>query len=187
MVSICNLAIFSTNDAKLVQFILISKNNKLKPKVIITNNPDSPVIEVAKRHNINYKIFDHREYNDRVSHEKDIVRFLLMEKINLIIFAHYSRLVTKYFVDKFRNKIINVHPSLLPNFKGANGYKDAFEAGVEKSGCTLHYVDEGLDTGKIILQNEVSRLANDKFNLFKERVHNIECEAVQTLVEYMVY
>lgn len=186
MVFICNLAIFSTNDAKLVRTILLSKNNKLKTKLIITNIPDSSIIEVAERYNIKYKCFDHRQYPGRASHEKDIVRFLMKEKITLIIFAHYMRLVTKYFVDRFRNKIINVHPSLLPDFKGAEGYRDAFNAGVEKSGCTLHYVDVGLDTGKILLQKEVSGLPNDNFDSFKNRIHDIECDAIQTYIESLV-
>src|SRR3989338_3113882 len=181
-VNMCNLAIFSTADDKIVRSILSCRNNRVKTKLIITNVPDSPVAEVAKKYNIKYGCFDHRDYKDRVSHEKDIVRFLRKEKIGLIIFAHYMRLVTKYFVDHFRYKIINVHPSLLPNFKGANGYRDAFDAGVEKSGCTIHYVDEGLDTGDIILQKEISRFRNDTFDSFKDRVHEAECEAIQMFV-----
>lgn len=96
------------------------------------------------------------------------------------------RLVTKYFINHFRDKIINVHPSLLPDFKGANGYKDAFEAGVSKSGCTLHYVDEGLDTGEIILQKEVPRLPEDNFDTFKSRVHDIECCAIEAFMQELV-
>ena len=103
----CNLAIFSTSDATLVRAIINCKNKKLKPKVIISNKPDSSLIHVAERYNIKYRCFDHREYPNRKSHEKDIVRFLLKEKIDLIIFAHYMRLITKYFVDRFRNRIIN--------------------------------------------------------------------------------
>lgn len=182
----CNMAIFSTNDDRIVRAILNTEKKKAKIKLIITNKPDSPVIEVAKRYDIKYKCFDHKEYKDRVSHEKDIIRFLRKEKIGLIIFAHYTRLVTKYFVDHFRNKIINVHPSLLPDFKGANGYRDAFDAGVEKSGCTIHYVDEGLDTGEIILQKSVDCFKNDSFDSFKNRVHRVECIAIQTVVQSLV-
>jgi phosphoribosylglycinamide formyltransferase-1 len=141
----CNLAIFSTNDAKLVRSILTCKNKRIKPTMIITNKPSPELMEIAEKFNIGYKCFDHRDYADRVAHEKDIVRFLKKENVRLIIFAHYMRLITKYFVDRYRNKIINIHPSLLPDFKGADGYKDAYDAGVNKSGCTIHYVDEGLD------------------------------------------
>lgn len=177
-----NLAVFSTSDGRLVSSILNCKNKKVKIGAVITNIPNSPVIEAAKRYNLKYKCFDDREYRDRVSHEKDIIRFLKKDGIDLIIFAHYKRIVTKYFIDRFRNRIINIHPSLLPDFKGDNGYKDAFEAGVNKSGCTIHYIDEGLDTGKIILQKEVSRLPDDSFNLFKERVHGTECDAIQSFI-----
>jgi len=182
----CNIAIFSTEDEKIIRSILSVRKNREKVKLIITNIPDSPVVEVAKRYNIQYKCFDHRDYEDRVSHEKDIVRFLKSENIDWIVFAHYMRLITKYFVDRFRNRIINVHPSLLPDFKGANGYRDAFHAGVKKSGCTIHYVDEGLDTGKVLLQKEVPRLEKDDFHSFKSRVHDIECNTIQMFVESLV-
>jgi len=168
----CNLAIFSTSDAKIVRSILSCKNRKIKPKLIITNKPDSDIMEVAKRYNMMYKCFDHREYSNRIAHEKDIIRFLRKEGIELIIFAHYMRLVTKYFVDRFKNKIINVHPSLLPDFKGGNGYKDAFDAGVSKSGCTLHYVDEGLDTGEIILQKTIDISPQDTLHSLQTKVAN---------------
>ncbi len=178
-----NLAIFSTRNDRLVSSILNCKNKKVKVKAIITNLPNSPMIEAAKRYNVEYKCFDHREYPDRISHEKDIVRYLLHKKIDLIIFAHYMRLVTKYFVDRFRDKIINIHPSLLPHFKGINPIKEAYESGISESGCTLHYVDEGLDTGKIILQKEFPRLPNDSFYLFQSRIHDAECEGVKTVIE----
>ena len=182
----CNLAIFSTNDDKLVRSILNCKNKKVKPKLIISNTESSGLMEVAKRHNIKFKYFNHKEYEDRVAHEKDIVRFLRKEGIELIIFAHYMRLITKYFVERYRNKIINIHPSLLPDFKGANGYKDAFDAGVSKSGCTIHYVDDGLDTGDVILQKEVPRLENDDFDSFKGRVHDVECLAIESFIGGLV-
>ena len=145
--------------------------------------PNSPLIDVAKRFDIKYRCFDQRDYGDRVSHEKDIVRFLKKEGINLIIFAHYMRLITKYFVDRFRNKIINVHPSLLPDFRGANGYLDAFQAGVKESGCTIHYVDEGLDTGEIIMQQEVPRFPDDDFETFRDRVHEAERSTIRKVIQ----
>lgn len=181
----CNVAVFSTSDDKIVRSIINCEKKKAKIKLIITNNPYSPVIEVAKRYGIEYKCFDHREYRDRVSHEKDIVRFLRKEKIDLIIFAHYMRLITRYFVDRFRNRIINVHPSLLPDFKGADGYSDAFYAGADKSGCTIHYVDEGLDTGEVILQKEVPRFSDDGLDSFKDRVHAAECAAINAFIQQL--
>lgn len=179
------LAVFSTGDDKLVRSILDCDNKKVKIKVIVTNLPCSSLAETAEDYDIDLKCFDQRRYESRIAHEKDIIRFLKKEKIDRIIFAHYMRLVTKYFVDRYKDKIINVHPSLLPDFKGANGYKDAFDAGVSESGCTIHYVDEGLDTGEIILQKAVRRLDNDSFDTFKDKIHAIECTAIQAVVEGM--
>ena len=179
----CKTAIFSTSNDKLVDSILSCEYNKVKTKVIITNKPDSPVFEVAKKHNIKCKCFDHRDYEDRISHEYAIISFLRQEGIKLVVFAHYMRLVTKFFVDHFINRIINIHPSLLPAFKGANSYKDAFNAGVNKSGCTIHYVDEGLDTGEVILQKEVPCFETDTFESFRERVEDVECEAIRSVLQ----
>jgi len=179
----CKTAIFSTCDDKLVNSILSNEYNKVKTKLIITNKPDSPVIDVAKRHNIKWKCFNHKDYPDRLSHEEAIVDFLKSERIHLVVFAHYMRLITKYFVDNYRNRIINIHPSLLPAFKGASGYRDAFDAGVSKSGCTIHYVDEGLDTGDVILQKAVPRLCTDNFDSFRSRIHDMECLAIQSVLQ----
>jgi len=179
----CRTAIFSTNDARLVESILSTQNNGTKISTIITNNPESLVIDVAKRHNIKWKCFDHHQYPSRIEHEQAIVSYLKEQKTDLIVFAHYMRLITKYFVDKYRNKIINIHPSLLPAFKGANSYRDAFDAGVSTSGCTIHYVDEGLDTGDIIIQKSVPREQNDTFETFCNRVHSIECETIKSVLQ----
>ena len=178
-----NIALFSTKDDRLVKSILNCKNKKVKIKAVITNLPNSPVIEAAKRCDVEYKCFDHREYPERISHEKDIVRYLLHKKINLIIFAHYNRIITRYFIERFRDKIINIHPSLLPDFKGANSLKDAFKAGVNESGCTIHYINKGLDTGRVILQKSVALSRNDSFNSFKNRMHEAECSAIQEAIE----
>ena len=183
----CRLAVFSTKDDKLVEAIVKSKNCRINVNLIITNRPDSPVIEVAKKYGIKWKCFDNTLYPDRMAHETAIVEFLDNEGIDLIIFAHYMRLITPYFVSMYRNKIVNVHPSLLPAFKGAHGYRDAFDAGVNRSGCTLHYVDEGLDTGDVIMQKAVPRFADDTFESFRNRVHTAECIAVRELVEQVLY
>lgn len=182
----CKAAIFSSNDAELVESIIAYNHNKLKIGAIVTNMPDSAVIAVANRHGIKCKCFDHRKYPSRISHEQAVVSFLKANNIQLMVFAHYMRLITKFFVDQYRNRIINIHPSLLPAFKGAKGYQDAYNAGVSTSGCTIHYVDEGLDTGDIILQRSVPRYEDDTFEAFQNRVHGVECEAINTVLESLV-
>lgn len=179
----CRTAIFSTSDSRLVNAILNKPYPNIKIHCIVTNKADSPVVDLAKRHNIKYACLDQRKYSSRLEHEQAILNFLMQENIHFCIFAHYMRLITKYFVDQFPNRIINIHPSLLPEFKGAKGYQDAFNAGVSVSGCTIHYVDEGLDTGDVILQKSVPRFLNDNFETFRNRVHQMECEAIQTVLQ----
>ncbi|HZX44959.1 MAG TPA: phosphoribosylglycinamide formyltransferase [Candidatus Nanoarchaeia archaeon] len=178
----CRTAIFSTGDSRLVSAILGKSYPNIKVHCIVTNKPDSRVIDIAKQHNLKWACFDQNNYSNRIDHEQAVLSFLKVENVQFCIFAHYMRLITKYFVDQYSNRIINIHPSLLPAFKGAKGYQDAFNAGVNTSGCTIHYVDEGLDTGDIILQRSVPRLQSDTFEIFRNRVHQMECEAIQTVL-----
>ena len=178
----CRTAIFSTADSRLVSAILSKSYPNIEIHCIITNKPDSQVIDIARRHNLKWACFDQTKYSNRIDHEQAVLSFLKKENVKFCIFAHYMRLITKYFVDRYPNRIINIHPSLLPAFKGAKGYQDAFNAGVSTSGCTIHYVDEGLDTGDIILQRSVPRLQDDTFEAFQARVHGVECEAIQTVL-----
>ena len=85
----------------------------------------------------------------------------------------------------FKNKIIKVRPGLLPDFRG-DACKEEFESGAKESGCTIHYVDYGLCSGDVILQKKVTRLEEDDFNAFKDRVHEMECKAIQSYVESVV-
>ncbi len=124
--------------------------------VLVCNVPGAPVIERARRHGIPAVVIDHKGFGkDREAFEREVVRVLRDHGADLVVFAGFMRLVTGYFVREFPNRIINIHPALLPAFPGTHGQEDAIRHGVKVSGCTIHFVDESEDGGPIILQKAV--------------------------------
>jgi phosphoribosylglycinamide formyltransferase 1 len=129
-------------------------NNEIKAKTgcVITDNPSAPVLDRAKQLNIPAYVVDPEQYSSRQSHEETIVVLFEDFKTDLVVTAGYLRILSEYFVKQYRNRIINIHPSLLPSFPGVHSQKKALEYGVKITGCTTHFVDEGMDTGPIIMQ-----------------------------------
>ncbi|MEI7905601.1 MAG: phosphoribosylglycinamide formyltransferase, partial [Candidatus Firestonebacteria bacterium] len=125
--------------------------------------------------------------SDRSLHEEAIAKIIDEEKCGLVCLAGYMRLVTKYFVEKYRGRLMNIHPSLLPSFGGAHGQKDALEHGVKVSGCTIHFVDEGMDSGPIIIQAAVAVSSEDTVETLSERIlkeeHRAYPEAIRLFAE----
>ncbi len=125
-------------------------------KVLITNNPDAPAIAIAKGNNIPVEIIDQKSFKTRDEMDERIKELLDKYGAELVVLAGYMLLIKgKKLLESYKNKIINIHPALLPAFPGATAQKDAFEYGVKVSGVTIHFVDESLDAGPIIHQEAV--------------------------------
>ncbi len=137
--------------------------------IMICNNKDAPVIGRAKKHNIPWVYIDHRG-KSREEFEREVVRELKAREVDLVVFAGFMRIVTTYFVDQFRGRIINIHPSLLPSFPGTHAQKDAVEWGSKVSGCTVHFVDESVDGGPIIFQKAVPVYPEDTPDDLADRI-----------------
>ena len=142
-------------------------------KLIITNNKNSKGIFFAKRNSIPYLIVNTKYKN----HENLILQILKKNKISLICLAGYMRIISKDFIKKFANNIINIHPSLLPKFKGLNTFSRVLKNNEIKTGCTVHYVNEKLDSGKIILKKTVEIEKFDNENSLKMKVQKKEYKA----------
>tara|TARA_B100000900_G_scaffold363288_1_gene337158 strand:- start:3700 stop:4398 length:699 start_codon:yes stop_codon:yes gene_type:complete len=110
----------------------------------------------------------------RMVHEDHIHEMLINYDIELVVLSGYMRILTPNFVRKWKGRLINIHPSLLPNYPGAHAHRDALADGAEKTGCTIHLVDEGVDSGKIIFQQEVPILAGDTIEKLQDRVKKVE-------------
>ena len=130
--------------------------------VLVCNVPGAPVVERAERQKVPAVVIDHRTYGkDREAFEREVVRALRERRVDLVVFAGFMRLVTPYFIREFPHRIMNIHPSLLPAFPGAHAQADAIAWGAKVSGCTIHFVDESVDGGPVILQKAVPILDDD--------------------------
>lgn len=154
--------------------------------VVISDKADAAGLARARERGVETVVV---ERNGRARHEHDaeIIAELQKRGVELVCLAGYMRLLSPSFVQAFPNRIINIHPSLLPAFPGLDAQKQAFEAGVKVTGCTVHYVDELLDHGEIILQKEVERLPDDTVETLSERIleqeHRLYVKAVRVLCD----
>lgn len=154
--------------------------------VVISNNARAAGIEKAKKHNVETLIIENKGLS-REEHDEKIITELRKREVDLVCLAGYMRLLSKRFIEAFPNKIVNIHPSLLPSFPGLNAQKQALEYGVKITGCTVHFVDENLDHGPIILQKAVEVKDDDTERSLSERIleqeHRAYVEALKLIAE----
>ncbi len=150
----------------------IIKNAKVK--VLITDKKDAPVRKKARRLKIREIFVDPSEFESREAFDRFIVKILKKEKIGLIVLAGYMRILTPYFVRQFKNKILNIHPALLPAFKGTNAIERAYKYGVKVTGVTIHFVDEKVDHGPIVIQKPLEIKEDESLDELEERIHRLE-------------
>tara|TARA_B100001741_G_scaffold249955_1_gene211592 strand:+ start:483 stop:1067 length:585 start_codon:yes stop_codon:yes gene_type:complete len=165
-----NISIFISGTGSNLKNLIIhsfKKNSKFKITLIITNNPKAKGLNFAKKFKIEKKIIN---YSNIKNAEKKILIELKKNKVNLICLAGFMKILSKNFIKNFKGKIINIHPSLLPKYKGLNTHQRAMNNREKYSGCTVHYVNSKLDSGKIILQKKVRILKNDTFKSLNKRV-----------------
>jgi len=122
---------------------------------LIVNKKEAQVIKIAKEQNIAYNIIESKN-KTRSEFEKEVIHIFREKNIEIIALAGFMRILSSNFINEYKYKIINIHPSLLPAFPGAHAHRDVIKSGVKKSGCTVHFVDEGIDSGPIIMQASVN-------------------------------
>jgi phosphoribosylglycinamide formyltransferase-1 len=154
--------------------------------VVISNKEDAYALERGKNHGINTVFLDPSRC-DNAGYDRKILEILKQYDIDLLLLAGYFQLLGSKIIEAYRNRILNIHPSLLPSFKGLHAQKQALEYGVKVAGCTVHFVDEGLDSGPIILQSCVPVIQGDTEETLTSRIleqeHIIYPEAVRLFVE----
>jgi len=137
--------------------------------VVISNKPDAPGIATAHQHGLNALVIQSKG-RPREEHDREVVAALRQNNVDLVCLAGYMRLLSPWFVQQFPQKILNIHPSLLPSFPGLEAQEQAFAYGVKVSGCTVHFVDEELDHGAIIVQKAVPVLDSDDEHTLAARI-----------------
>jgi phosphoribosylglycinamide formyltransferase-1 len=155
--------------------------------VLVTDRPDARAVDLARAHGIEPLVLDAREYPGRDAHEKAVIGALEERGVGLVCLAGYMRLLSGAFVGHFEGRLLNIHPSLLPAFPGLHAQRQALRHGVKVAGATVHFVDEGVDTGPIVLQAAVPVSEDDTEEALSERIlaeeHRIYPEAVRLFAE----
>ena len=155
-----------SNLKNLIQFSLI-KSSPILINFVLSNNSNAKGLNFARKNNIKYKVFNFKNKN---KDENQILFYLKKKKINLICLAGFMKILSKNFIKKFKGKILNIHPSLLPKYKGLNTHKRAIKNKEKFSGCTVHYVNSRLDSGKIIIKKKVKISNNETPNSLSKKV-----------------
>ncbi len=168
------VAVFASGSGSNLQAIIDAGIDTVEITLVFSNKPDAYALERAKKHNISTEVLDHKSYKDRAEFDREIIKIIEPYKIDLIILAGYMRILSPDFVRAYKGKIINIHPALLPSFPGINSARQALEYGVKYTGVTVHYVDEGVDTGPIILQSVVEIEDSDTEESLLEKIHKVE-------------
>ena len=168
------VGVFVSGSGSNLQALIDAKIPSVEIVVVVSNNPDAYAIERAKKNKIPVEVIDHRNYSSREDFEREIQKRLDQYKVDLIALAGFMRILTPLFIRNYKNRIMNLHPALLPSFPGTNAVKQALMYGVKFTGCTVHFVDEGVDTGPIILQAVVPISDTDTEESLLERIHKEE-------------
>lgn len=188
-----NLGVLVSGSGTNLQAIIDSieaKRLDAKIKIVISNNPAAYAIERAKKYHIPTFIVQDSHFPSREESDKHLVEILKSHSVDLVALAGFMRLLTPAFIKTFPMKILNIHPALLPAFPGLHVQKKAVECGVKFSGCTVHIVDEGVDTGPIVIQAVVPVHEDDTEKTLTERIlkeeHRIYPQAIQFFAEKRV-
>ncbi|MBU1087495.1 MAG: phosphoribosylglycinamide formyltransferase [Candidatus Omnitrophica bacterium] len=172
-----NLAILCSGFGSNLQAIINSvKKGKIKANIalVLSDKVDSYALVRAKKAGLLFVFADPNSFLDRESYDQYLVKKLKKIKIDYVVLAGFMRIVSPYFIKKFKNKIVNIHPSLLPAFKGTQGIVDALNYGVKVTGVSVHFVNEQLDGGPIILQESIKIQADDTAETLAARIHKLE-------------
>jgi phosphoribosylglycinamide formyltransferase-1 len=149
---------------------------RVRPVLAASDVPDAGILTLAENLGVNTLVIEEKKYRTRLSEdvEQSLVAELKASGAELIVLAGYMRLIKAPLLEAFPRRIINIHPSLLPAFPGLEAWKQALAAGVKKTGCTVHHVDSGMDTGEIIAQSEVPVLPGDTAETLHARIQDAE-------------
>jgi len=168
------------------------QNIPIKPTIVISNKPSANGLKIARKLGIQTEIVESRgfqgtrwEYDQKIIHVQN--KYDITSKNSLICLAGFMRILSPEFIKKFKNRILNIHPSILPAFPGLDAQRQAIESGVSHSGCTVHFVDEGVDTGQIIVQETVKIKNDDTEETLSKRIltkeHKAYVKAVKLIAE----
>ena len=172
-----NIAVFASGNGTNLQAIIdhIAKGSlRANLALVLSDRQDAFALKRARRAGVNALYVDPKKFETRRDYEAFIVGLLKEKKVDLVVLAGFMRILSPYFVKKYRNRILNIHPALLPAFKGGSAIQDAFRYGAKVTGVTVHFVDEKVDHGPIIAQEPVSIRDRETVKQLEARIHRLE-------------
>lgn len=181
------VAVFVSGSGSNLQAIIDAGIPSIEIALVFSNNPDAYALKRAENHGIPTLVVNHRDFKSREEFEGEILKHLEPLGIELIVLAGFMRILSPVLVRAYANRMINLHPALLPSFPGIHAARQAIEAGVKFTGCTVHFVDEGVDSGPIILQAVVPVEDGDDEDSLLQKIHaeehRIYPEAIRLISE----
>ncbi|MCX5692681.1 MAG: phosphoribosylglycinamide formyltransferase [Candidatus Omnitrophica bacterium] len=184
-----NIAVFCSGNGTNLQAIIGSwKKGHIKAdiKLVVSDLPDCYALIRAKNAGIKTLVIERKNFKTKKDFEAEILKVLKRDNIDLIVLAGYMRILSGDFISAYENKILNIHPALLPSFKGAHGIRDAFEYGVKITGVTVHFVTKDMDAGPIILQSSVKATEDDTEETLAEAMHEEEHKVYPRAIQLFV-
>lgn len=172
-----NIAVLCSGSGTNLQAIIDNiKSGYIPAKLalVLSDKKDAFALDRARKSGIETIVLNPKDYKTREDFDKEVAKNLKKRNVELVVLAGFMRLLSPYLIKEYKNKIMNIHPALLPSFKGTHAVKDALSYGVKVTGPTVHFVDEHLDNGPIILQRCVEIKADDTEDTLLERVHSVE-------------
>ncbi len=172
-----NIAIFASGNGSNAQAIVEqTQNGTIDARVVLVvcDNADALVIERAKNLGVPCRVFNRNEFASKVDFERNVLSVLNDFEVEFLVLAGFMRLIGKTLLQKFPKKIVNIHPSLLPKYKGLDAIKQALDNHETTLGVSIHYVDEGMDTGEVIAQKSIYINENNQLQDVEKQIHSLE-------------
>ncbi|MEI7999418.1 MAG: phosphoribosylglycinamide formyltransferase [Candidatus Omnitrophota bacterium] len=184
-----NFAVLASGNGGNLQAIIDAvrlKKIKAHLRLVISDKAEAFALERAKKAKVATVYINPKNYPDRESFDRKVLECLKEFEIDFVVLAGYMRLLSSYFIKQYPNKIMNIHPALLPSFKGIHGIQDAFEYGVKVTGVTIHFVNEKMDDGVIILQEAINITSKDTLESLSQKIHKIEHKLYPKAIDLFV-
>ena len=179
----------SGNGSNFEAIVKTARKEKWPVEIVslITDNPHAYAIKRAKRLRIPCKLLNYKEFDSKDSYNKELFKILKEFSPDLIVLAGYMRILPPYIVRAFRWRIVNIHPALLPAFRGLHAIERAYKAGCKVTGVTVHFVDEGVDTGPIIAQKCIEIREGESLEHLERRIHRVEHKLYPTVIKKLLF
>lgn len=172
-----NFTVFASGGGTNLRAIITAvKKGRIKAhlKLVVSDNPMAYALCRARKAGIKSIVINPKEFPDRESFDCEVIRHLKEQDIDFVVLAGFMRILSPFFIKEYQNRILNIHPALLPAFKGAHAIRDAFRYGVKVMGVTVHFVDVKVDYGPIILQESFPVAQNDTLAGVEKKIHRLE-------------